>query len=492
MLLDGQICSIFTIKIDIEKFVAHILIIDDEADIRELIADILKDEGYQPLSASSASEAIQCFENGAMPVAVILDIWLEGSEMDGIGILKYIKNNHPNIPVIMISGHGNIETAVQTIRHGAYDFIEKPFKAEKLLIMISRAIEASRLAQENKALKSQEKLIGELIGTSKSIMQLKNAALMAAPSNSRIVITGEPGSGKEVLARLIHDNSKRSKKPFCILHASNLSEEQLEIELFGTDDKNLKKSGLLEKADHGTLYIDEISEMPIATQGKLLKFLQTQTFQKIGGNKDLKPDVRIIAASSKNLEEEITQGKFNQSLYYRLNVVPLKIPPLCERKEDIKLIAEYFLKSFSNSLGIACKTLTHEALALMAAYDWPGNLRQLSNVIEWLYIMTPDNVKEITAEMLPQELVLAVSGKHRNLNPVNSDILSKELKKARELFEKEYLHAQLNRFSWNISKTADFIGMDRTALHRKIKSLNIKMLTINEDGLEEENQTRAG
>ncbi|MBA8666923.1 sigma-54-dependent Fis family transcriptional regulator [Holosporaceae bacterium 'Namur'] len=466
---------------------AHILIVDDEADIRELVADILKDEGYHPLCASSASETIQCFENNELPSAVVLDIWLEGSEMDGIGILKYIKSNHPTIPVIMISGHGNIETAVQTIRHGAYDFIEKPFKAEKLIIMVNRAIEASRLAQENKVLKSQEKLVGELIGTSKAIQQLKTAALMAAPSNSRIIITGEPGSGKEVLARLIHDSSKRAKKPFCILHASNLSEEQLEVELFGTESKNMKKAGLLEKADHGTLYIDEISEMPVATQGKLLKFLQTQTFQKIGGSKDLKPDVRIIAASSKNLEEEISSGKFNQSLYYRLNVVPLKVPPLTERKEDIKYIAEHFLKSFSQSLGIPYKTLTQEALTLMSAYDWPGNLRQLSNVVEWLYIMTPDNVKEITADILPQEVVQAVNGKHKNLNPVNSDILSKELKKARELFEKEYLYAQLNRFSWNISKTADFIGMDRTALHRKIKSLNIKMSLPVEDESEELN-----
>ncbi|AIF81639.1 response regulator containing CheY-like receiver [endosymbiont of Acanthamoeba sp. UWC8] len=466
---------------------AHILIVDDEADIRELVADILKDEGYHPLCASSASETIQCFENNELPSAVVLDIWLEGSEMDGIGILKYIKSNHPTIPVIMISGHGNIETAVQTIRHGAYDFIEKPFKAEKLIIMVNRAIEASRLAQENKVLKSQEKLVGELIGTSKAIQQLKTAALMAAPSNSRIIITGEPGSGKEVLARLIHDSSKRAKKPFCILHASNLSEEQLEVELFGTENKSMKKAGLLEKADHGTLYIDEISEMPVATQGKLLKFLQTQTFQKIGGSKDLKPDVRIIAASSKNLEEEITSGKFNQSLYYRLNVVPLKVPPLTERKEDIKHIAEHFLKSFSQSLGVPYKTLTQEALTLMSAYDWPGNLRQLSNVVEWLYIMTPDNVKEITADILPQEVVQAVNGKHKNLNPVNSDILSKELKKARELFEKEYLYAQLNRFSWNISKTADFIGMDRTALHRKIKSLNIKMSLPVEDESEELN-----
>ncbi len=464
---------------------AHILIVDDEADIRELIADILRDEGYQPLCASSASEAIQCFENGELPSAVVLDIWLEGSEMDGIGILKYVKSNHQNIPVIMISGHGNIETAVQTIRFGAYDFIEKPFKAEKLIIMVNRAIEAFRLAQENKALKLQEKLIGELIGASKAIQQLKAAALMAAPSNSRIVITGEPGSGKEVLARLIHDNSKRAKKPFCILHSSNLSEEQLEVELFGTENKNFKKAGLLEKADHGTLYIDEISEMPIATQGKLLKFLQTQTFHKIGGSKDIKPDVRIIAASSKNLENEITSGKFNQSLYYRLNVVPLRIPPLLERKEDIKYITEHFLKSFSNSLGVPYKSLSDEALTLMSAYDWPGNIRQLSNVVEWLYIMTSDDVKEITAEMLPQEVLLSINGKHKNLNPVNSDILSKELKKARELFEKEYLCAQLNRFSWNISKTADFIGMDRTALHRKIKSLNIKVTSATEEVSEE-------
>jgi two-component system nitrogen regulation response regulator NtrX len=461
--------------------VNQILIVDDEADIRELVADILIDEGYQTVSAASAREAIHYFENGNHPAAVVLDIWLEGSEMDGIGILKYIKNNYPQIPVIMISGHGNIETAIQTIRLGAYDFIEKPFKAEKLLILISRAIEVCNLAEENRKLKSQETSVGELIGNSKAIQQLKSAALLAAPTNSRVVISGEPGTGKEILARFIHESSKRAKKAFCILHVSNLPDEQLEIELFGTDSKNVRKAGILEKSDQGTLYIDEISEMPLTIQSKFLKFLQTQTFQKVGGNKDIKSDVRIIVASSRDLEEEIQNGTLNQSLYYRINVVPLRIPPLSERKEDVKPIIEHFLKMFSTALGVPCKAFSSEAITVMSAYDWPGNIRQLSNVIEWIYIMTPNAMTEITADMLPQEVIGAINSKHKNLNPINSDILSRELKKARELFEKEYLCAQLNRFSGNISKTANFIGMDRTALHRKIKSLNIKLSASNDD-----------
>lgn len=453
---------------------SEILIIDDEADIRELVSDILKDEGYNTIAKSSASEAVQYFESGEIPTLVIADIWLEGSTMDGIGILKYIKLHHPNIPVIMISGHGNIETAIQTIKLGAYDFVEKPFKGEKLVIMVNRAIEASNLVEENKKLKSNDGLSAELIGNSKAVQGLRSSALLSAPTNSRIVITGDAGSGKEILARFIHNNSKRNKKPFFAIQLSNFNSEQLDIELFGQETKNSKKLGILEKADQGTLYLEEISDMPISIQSKFLKFLQVGSFQRIGGDKDIKVDVRVIAASSKNLEAEIQKGNLNQSLYYRLNVVPLKIMPISQRKEDIKGITEYFLNQMSSNLGIPLKHFSQEGLSIMCAYDWPGNVRQISNVVEWIYIMTPQSSTEIKVDMLPQELLNSIHDKHKNLNPVNSDILSKELKKARELFEKEYLSAQLNRFSGNISRTANFIGMDRTALHRKIKSLSIK------------------
>lgn len=455
---------------------SEILIIDDEAGIRELIADILKDEGYKVSERASAGEAIAYFEAGNTPNAVILDIWLEGSEMDGIGVLKYIKSHYSHIPVIMISGHGNIETAVQTIKLGAYDFIEKPFKSEKLLILLARAVEVANLAEENLKLKPyQENTTAELIGNSKAAQNLKASALLAAPTNSRIIIMGSSGSGKEVLARFIHNNSKRARKPFNAISMQNHNPEQLEAFLFGSDNKANRKIGILEKVDGGTLYIDEISDMPTRIQTKFLKFLQTSSFQRIESNKEIRSDIRIIAGSSKNLELEINNGKLNSSLFYRLNVVPLRMLTIAERKEDIKQIAQYFCEYFSSILSIPLKNLTNEAINVMYAYDWPGNVRQISNVIEWIYIMTPQGIVDITAEMLPQEVITSINEKHKNLNPVNADILSKELKKARELFEREYLVAQLNRFSGNISRTANFIGMDRTALHRKIKSLSIRI-----------------
>lgn len=464
---------------------SEILIVDDEADIRELVAEVLHEEGYKICARSSAHDVIQYFEAGEVPLAVVLDIWLQGNEMDGIGILKYIKSQQPNVPVIMISGHGNIETAINTIKLGAYDFIEKPFKAEKLLIVLNRALEVSTLAEENRKLRSQYNLSAELIGNSKALQNLKSAALLAAPTNSRIVITGGAGSGKEVLAKFIHANSKRARKSFVCLQASNFTPEQLEGEIFGIEQKGTKKKGFLENADQGTLYIDELVELPMATQSKILKFLQTGVFQRIGSDKELKVDVRVIAASSADLEEAIANGTLNQSLYYRLNVVPLKMVPIDQRKDDVKMIVEHFLKHFALSLNLPMKKISNETLSIMCAYDWPGNIRQISNTVEWLYIMLPSLIEEITPEMLPQELTLAINEKHKNLNPVNNDILAKELKSARELFEKEYLCAQLNRFSGNISKTANFIGMDRTALHRKIKSLGIKIAANSEADAEQ-------
>lgn len=448
-----------------------ILIIDDEADIRDLISDILQDEGFTTTTVKNSAQTLEHLENGRAPKAVILDIWLEGSDLDGIGLLKHIKSNYPNIPVIMISGHGNIETAVKTIRMGAYDFIEKPFKAEKLIILVRRAIETSVLAAQNITLKQNYEVNADIVGNSKSIQSLRNAALLAAPTNSRVFITGEVGTGKEVLARMIHNKSKRGNHPFMIMQSASMSAEQLEDQLFGT---HASSHGLLEVCDGGTLFIDEISEMPLATQNKLLHFLQQNTFQRIGSGLMIRSDVRIIAASSKNIDDEVAAGNISQSLYYRLNVIPLHITPLRERKEDIKPIAEHTIQQHALQQGRKI-LITDDAYSTLCAYDWPGNVRQLLNTIEWLIIMSQNSTAEIDVSSLPQAIIDAVHNKHTKLNPLSSEIISKQLKQARDLFEKEYIIAQLDRFNGNISKTAAFIGMDRTALHRKIKSLGVQI-----------------
>lgn len=445
-----------------------ILIIDDEADIRGIISDILEDEGFSTHQAKNASQALDYLKSNKAPRAIILDIWLEGSDIDGIGLLKVIKSNHPNIPVIMISGHGNIEMAVKTIRLGAYDFIEKPFKSEKLVILLNRAIENSIITAQNNSLKQSSNLHADIIGKSKSITSLKSAALLAAPTNSRIFITGEVGTGKEVLARMIHYHSKREKHNFMVLHAA--ASDKIEAEIFGDSDK----AGILESCDGGTLFIDEISDLPFFIQSKLLNFLQQGSFERLNSDVNIKSDVRIIAASSKDMESEIESGNFSESLFYRLNVIPLHISPLRDRKEDIKLIAEHSILQHSHSYGRKL-TITEEAYTTLCTYDWPGNVRQLINTIEWLFIMSQNSSSEIGVNNLPQAIIDSVENKHSNLNPVTNEIISKKLKDARDLFEKEYILAQLSRFDNNISKTANFIGMDRTALHRKIKALDINI-----------------
>lgn len=448
---------------------ANILIIDDQPDIRELISDILRDEGFTTSTAKNAAQALTCLETEQTPKAIILDIWLEGSHLDGIGLLKSIKTSHPAIPIIMISGHGTIETAVKTIRFGAYDFIEKPFKAEKLVILVKRAIESYTLAAQNNSLKQNNSLGADIIGNSKTTQALRNAAMLAAPTNSRIFITGEVGTGKEALAQMIHNHSKRNKHGFMVLQAASTLAAQLEEQLFGNQS-------LLEMCDGGTLFIDEISDMPLTVQTKLLHFLQQNSFQKLGSNTTIKVDVRIIAASSKNMDEELNAGHISQSLYYRLNVIPLHISPLRERKEDIKSIAEHTIQQLASTQGRKIH-VTDSAYTTLCTYDWPGNVRQLLNTIEWLVIMSQNSSADIQPSDLPQAILDAVQGKHRNLNPISSEIISKQLKQARDLFEKEYLMAQLDRFDGNISKTATFIGMDRTALHRKIKSLKLQIDT---------------
>lgn len=461
--------------LDKAELMAEILIIDDKADIRELLADIIGDEGYTPLCAKNAGTALKLLEeHSASLSAVLLDIWLEGSHMDGIGILKAIKDKYEHLPVVMMSGHCNIETAASTIKYGAYDFIEKPFNTDKLLITLKRAIEAAQLTQENIALRHQEAEQTKLIGVSKAVATLKAEALLAAPANSRIVITGQAGSGKEMLARFIHNHSKRANKPFAVLRVAG-THADIEAELLGREENGvITKIGLLEKAKEGTLFIDELTEMPISAQKSLLHALQEQNFTRLGSNRIAKHSTRIIAASSHNCMEAIEAGSLDQSLYFRLNVVSLHMPSLRERIEDIRPLFSHFINNFASQAGLDKPTVAEEVYPILESYNWQGNVRQLRNLAEWLVIMRYQS-KVVTAEMLPLEFLRDNDDTHQNLNPFKNQIVSKQLKEARELFEKEYITIQLNRFSGNISKTAAFIGMERTALHRKIRFLNIKL-----------------
>lgn len=447
---------------------ANILIVDDEADIRGLLSDILLDEGHQIFQAGNAGSAIKMFEQEKVDL-VILDIWLEGSEFDGLGVLKKIKNLKNDVPVIMISGHGNIETAVQTIKSGAYDFIEKPFKSEKLMIMIDRALAAAQLTQENKELK--ENLANfEFIGESKSINALKEAAKTAAPSKSRILISGESGVGKEALARYIHQLSPRKERPFVKLVCSSLKPDNFESEMFGSSNSQ----GVLDKANGGTLFLDEVGQLDYSCQGRLLKLIQESSYSKNG--KIINFDIRVISSSSEDLNQLIEEGKFNQSLLFRINVLPLNIAPLRERRADIKPLCNLFIKFFAKNLSLPVMTLSDEVLTHLGLHQWPGNVRQLKNLIEWLMIMYGKSDSSITVDMLPNDMFSKSDNDNHEAEGVaiNPDIISKPLKVARDMFERDYLKAQLSRFSGNISETAKFVGMERTALHRKIKLLNVE------------------
>lgn len=464
-----------------------ILVVDDEKDIRDLISDILKDDGYNPRLAGDSVAAMEEV-NRRVPSAVVLDIWLQGSKLDGLGILEALKKSYPNLPVIMISGHGNIETAINAIKLGAYDYIEKPFKEERLLYLVKRAIETASLKDENAQLKVRSGFDTQLIGKSPLITALKNSIGKIAPTESRVMITGPAGSGKEVVARQIHQQSNRRNGPFVILNASSISPERVEEELFGIEDAIIggnheRKIGTFEKAHNGTLFIDEVSEMPLPTQGKILKILQENSFERIGGNNNIKVDVRVITATNRDLKKEIAAGRFREDLYYRLNVVPLRVPSLNERKGDLLLLVNHFIKRCSETLGLAPRKVSDSTIAAMEIYDWPGNIRQLKNAIEWMLIMAPEDVSQpIEPSMLPPDIL---SG-----NPLSdsvslsSDIMAVPLRAAREIFEKQYLAAQLQRFGGNVSKTAAFVEMERSAFHRKIKSLNINN---NEEKINEDN-----
>ena len=453
-----------------------ILIVDDELDIRSMLSGILQDEGYDTRQAANSNQAIAAI-NLRLPTLIILDIWLQNSDLDGLKILEWIQKSHPGCPVIMISGHGNIQTAVSAIKAGAYDFIEKPFKADKLILLVKRAIEAAGLKRENKELKEQVGARENLIGESPEIGNLLNSIEKVAPSNSRVLITGPAGSGKEIVARMLHAKSGRIQAPFLALNCATLNPNRLENELFGVDTQKSQNSGekvvgVFERAHKGTLFLDEIADMPLETQGKIVRVLQEQKFRRVGGEVEVEVDVRVIASTNRDLNNEIKELRFREDLFYRLNVVPIKVPALKERRGDIPFLARHFLKKSSDGAGSPIKEISDDAMAVLQAYNWPGNVRQLRNVIEWVVIMASNNGSEtVNVEMLPPELghVAPVS--------LNSDkgieIMGMALREAREQFEREYLIAQMDRFGGNISQTAVFIGMERSALHRKLKSLGV-------------------
>ena len=456
---------------------AHdILIVDDEADIRALIAGILEDEGYGTREAANADQALEAIRD-RRPHLVVQDIWLQGSRLDGLEVLEAIRHDHPDLPVVMISGHGTIETAVEAIKKGAYDFIEKPFKADRLLLVVDRAIEAARLRRENSELRLRSGVTIELIGNAPAIAQVRQAIERVAPTNSRVLITGPAGSGKEVAARLIHDRSRRAEGPFVVLNCAAMHPDRMEIELFGIErghdgPDSPRKTGTFEQAHGGTLLLDEVADMPIETQGKIVRVLQEQTFERVGGGKRVEVDVRVIATSNRDLQAEMAQGHFREDLFYRLNVVPVRMPALREGKEDIPLLATRFMQMAAQMVGVPPRPLAEDALAALQAYDWPGNVRQLRNVIDWLLIMAPGDAREaIRADMLPGEIG-AITPEVLRWEK-SSEIMTLPLREARELFEREYLVAQVNRFAGNISRTAAFVGMERSALHRKMKLLGV-------------------
>ena len=456
-----------------------ILIVEDEDDIRAMIGGILEDDGYEVRLTATSAEAINSLKS-RKPSLMILDVWLKGSAMDGIELLDSIKKSHPNMPVIIISGHGTVETAVSAIRKGAYDYIVKPFKADKLLVTCKRALENARLKSENEELKGKRSHDVALIGTSSHVIQLKQKITRIALTNSRVLISGQSGSGKELIARLLHENSLRSKGPFKAVNAASIIPERVEEELFGVEDEsgNLNKIGLLERAHNGTLYLDEVADMPIETQGKLLRLLVEQRFRRLGGKVDVQVDVRVITSSSRDLIKEVSLGRFREDLYHRLNVMPLEAPPLKERREDIPALVEHFIAQLSSSTGLPSRKIGEDAMAALQAHNWPGNVRQLRNNVERLLILaTGDPSQAITLKTLPPEVSVVRATKGNN---ENEKLISLSLRDAREHFERDYLKAQIQRFGGNISRTANFVGMERSALHRKLKSLGLNSNDRNE------------
>jgi two-component system, NtrC family, nitrogen regulation response regulator NtrX len=454
---------------------AHdVLVVDDESDIRALICGILNDEGYDTRGAGGSTEALAAIR-ARRPSLVILDIWLQGSELDGLEILKIIRRDTPDVPVLMISGHGTIETAVAAIKIGAYDFIEKPFKTDRLLVFVERAIEAARLKRENEELRLRAGGDEELIGGSSKMSQLRQKIDQVAPTGSRVLISGPAGSGKEVVARLVHKRSRRVEGPLVVVNSARLAPERFEIELFGAEagaagPDSPRTIGLFEQAHGGTLFFDEVADMPAETQGKIVRALQDSTFNRVGGGK-VTVDVRVIASTSRELPLEIAAGRFREDLFYRLAVVPIAVPALVERREDIPLLANHLMQRAAAAARIAPRAFGDDALAALQGYEWPGNVRQLRNAIEWLLIMAPGEAHQpIRADMLPAEIAGTGTSGHGDRT---AEMMSLPLRDAREMFERDYLLAQVGRFGGNISRTAAFIGMERSALHRKLKSLGL-------------------
>ena len=447
-----------------------ILVVDDEADIRDLVSGVLEDEGYSVRTAADSSAALEAIEE-RRPAMVLLDVWLQGSRLDGIQLLQEIKQRDSTLPVLMISGHGNLDTAVAAVREGAIDFIEKPFEAERLLYLVSRATETEALRRENEVLRQQVGQEDQLHGSSVAINTVRAILKRVSPTGSRVLISGPAGVGKEIAARMIHQWSPRSRARFIVLSAATMSPERVEEELFGSEEGGVVRPGLLEHAHGGTLFLDEIADMPLTTQGKILRVLTDQSYHRIGGQRAVKVDVRVLSATSRNLQEEIAAGRFREDLFYRLNVVPVRLPALRERREDIPELVSHFLARIAAERRLPMPTVSEEAMAALQAHDWPGNIRQLRNIIERTLILTPgDRASCIEVDLLPAEIVdqQGASGPGPAMT-----IMGSPLREARESFEREYLRIQIRRFSGNISRTATFIGMERSALHRKLKALGI-------------------
>ena len=452
---------------------SDILVVDDEQDIREIVSGILSDEGHETRTAHDSDSALAAISD-RVPRLVLLDVWMQGSRLDGLGLLDEIKNRYPELPVVMISGHGNIEMAVNAIRRGAYDFIEKPFKADRLILIAERALETSKLKREVRDLKKRSGDTAELIGTSVAVSQLRQTIDKVAPTNSRVMILGPSGSGKELVARLIHRKSARAEGPFVALNSATITPDRMEVALFGTEGTpgQSRRTGALEEAHRGILYLDEIGEMPRETQNKILRVLVEQQFERVGGSKRVKVDVRIISSTAYDLEQMIADGKFREDLYHRLSVVPVRVPPLSDRREDIPFLVDIFMRQICEHAGIRPRKIGDDALAILQAHDWPGNLRQLRNNIERLLILAQSDGPEtpVTAEMLPADVLDTMP---RVSSTGDQHIMTLPLREARELFERDYLIAQINRFGGNISRTAEFVGMERSALHRKLKTLGV-------------------
>ncbi|HTH28235.1 MAG TPA: sigma-54 dependent transcriptional regulator [Sphingobium sp.] len=446
-----------------------VLIVDDEADIRELVAGVLEDEGFETRTAGNSDDALDALDS-RRPSLVLLDIWLQGSRLDGLELLDEIKKRDATIPVLIISGHGNIDTAVAAIRKGAADFIEKPFEASRLLHLVARATETERLRRENQDLRARVGQDDELTGSSAAINTVRATIKKVAATGSRVLITGPAGVGKEIAARMLHNWSNRGDAPFVVLASARMDPHRVEEELFGIEDSaGPARPGLLEQAHGGTLYLDEVADMPLTTQAKILRVLTDQSFTRIGGQRQVKVDVRVISSTARDLRGEIERNSFREDLYYRLNVVPLSIPPLTARRDDIPALVEHFLARFAADRRVTAPDVAPKAMAALQAAEWPGNVRQLRNLIERTMILAPADRGTIEVEMLPIDTM--PHSDHESL--VSGAIMGSPLREARENFEREYLRVQIKRFSGNISRTASFIGMERSALHRKLKLLGL-------------------